>query len=101
MTKHLLTLLIGLLFITTTIPYRIELGYFSVLLVEPIALLLAAVAFFYDPILYRSRHILKNPLVYLVLLLGLWSILIFPLSDDLKRALSDIRDWVVPIYWDS
>lgn len=96
MSKYLLTFVIGLLFLTTTIPYRIELGSFSILLLEPVTLLLVAVVFFRDPLLSRSRHLLKNPLVYLVLLLVLWSILIFPLSDSLKRALSDIRDWLLP-----
>ena len=95
--------LLFLLFIFISIEYRIELGFLSIALAEPVALLFSA-TILAPPILQKRlqglRDIFKpvqqEPLLLLFLFISCWALLIRPWAMDWKHGLSDVRDWLIP-----
>ncbi len=89
--------LLFLLFLTSTIHYRIELGLFSFALVEPVALLVSGVLLLYQLGVRRRLAIRKDPLLYFFVGITLWAALIRPWASDWQHGLSDVRDWFIPV----
>lgn len=91
------SLLIFAILIAPTIQYRLELGTFSVALLEPIVifgLVILLVRRLARGNLYRLK--LHLPIIFIVLLI-VWSTFILPLSSNWQRSLSDLRDWLIPL----
>jgi hypothetical protein len=89
-------LLIALLFIAPTIQYRIDVGPFSLALMEPIILGVASVLLLGQIWQRGSIFLAREPLLGLMLLICVWVLLIRPFEANITRGLSDARDWVVP-----
>lgn len=90
------TVLIFAILIAPTIQYRLELGAFSMALLEPIVifgLVMLLVRRLARGNPYRLK--LHLPIIFMVLLI-VWSAFILPFSGDWQRSLSDLRDWLIP-----
>jgi O-antigen ligase len=92
------TLLIALLLLSPTVQARIDLGPFSFALLEPFTLAAATLLLWRD---YRRRGRLvlaAEPLWPLLLLMAAWVLTVRLFGESATRALSDARDWLIPIY---
>lgn len=88
--------LIFVLFLAPTIQYRIELGAFSLALMEPIVILASALLLFSKMARRNRIAIPRDPLVLSWAGMILWAIMILPWAPDLSSSLSDIRNWTIP-----
>lgn len=95
-TRALQGLLIALILLAPTVQYRVELGFASFALMEPVVLL-AAVLLLGRQLLRRgSIYLARDPIIALLVLITLWALLVRPWSANRTGGLSDVRDWLVP-----
>lgn len=86
-----------LLVLLTTTEYRVDLGFLSVAIVEPFALVYAAFILF-PKLLRRETLVWRDPFFLLFALITAWATLIRPFAPDWRHGLSDIRDWLIPTF---
>ncbi len=86
----------SLFFILIGIYYRFEFGVVSFALIEPFAIVFIIVSVIY--FLTKGKFIISTSWFFRIwFLFVILLAIILPLSPDLKRSLSDIRDWMIPL----
>lgn len=85
-----------LILLLITINYRVELGPFSLTLVEPVIVVFFGFALLLHMQVYKRFALKKDLLISLLLGLLTWIVFVQLLNPDFTHGLSDIRDWLIP-----
>ena len=92
--SSILGLFFVILWLVPTIRWRFQAGSFSFALLEPFVLLITIILF-----IARNKIKLSINLFTIFLLAFIaWLIAIRPWGPDFEHGLSDIRDWIIPIF---
>jgi hypothetical protein len=90
-------ILVLLLLIAPTVQYRVELGSISFALMEPITIFVAGILIIKQIVNRQKITIAKDTMVFLFMVITLWSFVIRPWAIDWQHGLSDVRDWAIPL----